>query len=93
MESVKNIFIVDCVGNGKTHISQDRHIMPLAFPIKNIEKWKKKIFLLFGDLDGLMQVYHSNLDVPDLIEARFLMDAKRTLMSRLKYLSAKKMSV
>ena len=81
MQSARRIYIVDCVGNGKTMISQDAHTMPLAFPIQNIQKWKKKIFFLYGDLEGLMRVYHSDLDMPRGIQGQFLKDAKKTLVS------------
>ena len=34
----KKIFVVDCVGNGKTSIINDQKIANLAFPIRSIEK-------------------------------------------------------
>jgi hypothetical protein len=56
------IIIVDSLGNGPTIFDQNKELMHLAFPIVNMEKWSKKTFLLYGDMEKLMKVYHTTYD-------------------------------
>lgn len=63
MNGVKKIVVPDCLGYGKTFSITDPRIVKLAFPISNIEKWKNKIQILGGNIETLMRVYHSSLDV------------------------------
>lgn len=83
MSLAKKIFVVDCVGNGLTVIDQDLQIMPLAFPIKNITKWQKKIYLVSGNIEKLMSVYHSSLDGLDQLQEKWLRRSAQKLISNL----------
>ncbi len=80
MKKANKIIVVDCVGNDKTEVSQDEKIIPLAFPIANIKSLRKNIFTLYGDIDRLMTVYHSEADTIDQLSEKYLIDAERKLI-------------
>jgi len=78
MDNAKRIIVPDCLGYGETTSIKDVKIIKLAFPIKNIDKWKSKIQVLGGDIDTLMSVYHSELDtVESLNEGDILLAVKK----------------
>ncbi len=79
----KRIFAVDCIGNGEPVFDNFSPIVPLSFPIKNLERWRKKIFAVYGDEEKLMKVYHSNLDTPNLIKNKFMETTKQSLLTQL----------
>lgn len=83
MHKAKAIYVVDCVGNGKTTFDYTVDIVRLGFPIKNLEKWQKKIALVYGDFKKLMEVYHSDLDTVDLVKEKYLDDATQELLKRI----------
>lgn len=84
MAGVRNIMAVDCVGNGKTNVSCDPHLIKLAFPINNIDKWSDKISVVFGDFDKLMAVYHSDNDDISELKMVYLDEAVKLLALKLK---------
>ncbi|MFH0791789.1 MAG: M28 family peptidase [bacterium] len=61
-DKTKKIIAVDCVGNDNPHWSNNPDLLEDAFPIKNFNRHKKKIWALYGSIDKLMAVYHSDLD-------------------------------
>ncbi|MDD4409783.1 MAG: hypothetical protein PHW52_03990 [Candidatus Pacebacteria bacterium] len=75
MTGARRIIVVDCVGNAKTNISEDDHIRYLAFPIENLDALKEKIMVIHGDMESLMEVYHSKKDDISLLEESFLDEA------------------
>lgn len=83
LEKCKKIFVVDCVGNGRPVFDNVSPTVKLAFPIKNLEKYKQKIYAVYGDAAKLMEVYHSDLDVSDLVEEKYL---QQTLEKMLRFL-------
>ena len=84
LKKAQKIFVVDCVGNGKTNIINDQKIINLAFPIHSIEKLKEKIFIVSGSMEKLMRVYHSNEDVSTEVKKIFLDDAEKLLVRELR---------
>jgi len=80
MDGVKKIIIIDCVGHSRTNEFTDPSIIKLAFPVKNPQKIASKSIVLSGDIDALMEVYHSNLDNGDKIKVPYLKDAERKLL-------------
>ncbi len=55
----------------------------LGFPIKSMAKFVKKTYLVIGDMQKLMTVYHSDLDIPDLIKSKWLMEAAKKVINAL----------
>ena len=84
LHNAKKIIVVDCVGKGKSVIGRDYNLTELAFPIKNIKKLSKKIFILRGGIDELMSVYHSDLDGLEQIDEKQLDSAVKLLKKELK---------
>lgn len=83
LQKARAIYVVDCVGNGKTTFDYRTDIARLGFPIKNLERWQKKIALVYGDFEKLMKVYHSDLDTADLVNEKYLDDATQELLKRI----------
>lgn len=83
MEKSKKILILDCLGNGKTQKTNSLDVLKLAFPIKNIKKWQKKTFTLFGDIESLMKVYHSSGDTISQLEEKYLKESVGVLVKEL----------
>lgn len=83
LKKSKKIFVIDCVGNGKTVISKDKELMVKGFPVKNLKKIEKKVFLIHGDMEKLMQVYHSDLDTIKNIKEKYIFEAIKMILSNL----------
>lgn len=84
LDKAERILIIECVGNNKAIITQDKFLMNIIFPLKNLKKWENKIFILHGDIDKLMEVYHSNLDDLKQLKKKYLDDAAKLLKNQLK---------
>ena len=82
-DKTKKIIAVDCVGNDKPHWSNDPDLLEDAFPIKNFNRHKKKIWALFGSIDKLMAVYHSDLDNMSQLRKEWMEKTINSLISRL----------
>ncbi len=80
----KKILVIDCVGNGRTKVYRNKTIQYLAFPIMNTQLLKKT-FIIAGDLEQLMTVYHSSLDTVSQLHLKFLKEASNILI---KYLTS-----
>lgn len=81
MEKCRRFILVDCVGNATPQLSQDKHIQQQAFPVVNLKKWRKKIYLMYGGLDKLMGVYHSTDDNLKQLSQKNLQTSTRLLLS------------
>lgn len=62
LRKAKRIIPVDCVGNGHPLLLTDPGIVSRAFPLQQSPLFARKTTLLTGDIDQLMQVYHSDRD-------------------------------
>lgn len=83
LEKSKNVIVVDCVGNGSAEILDCIEVIRLAFPIKNLEKWKNKIKTIAGDIDSFMDVYHSDLDDGRHIKDKYIKSAVNLLKNEI----------
>ncbi|MEK7213891.1 MAG: hypothetical protein AAB637_02145, partial [Patescibacteria group bacterium] len=82
ISKAEKLIIIDCVGYDKTIVltrKSQNNIIKLAFPIENINKYSSKIKLITFDYDKLMSVYHSDLDIPELIKESYLEEALEIL--------------
>lgn len=84
MERCKKIIVVDSLGNGKTIAGRNSEYMHLAFPIINMNKWKNKTWLIYGDMEKLMKVYHSEKDDLKQLDDKHLKGAARVLAQEIK---------
>lgn len=80
MQRAKKIVVIDSLGNGPTHVTQDRNLQYLSFPIKHMESLRGKVFAMYGDFQHLMSVYHSNADTVGGLEERYLKEATKKLL-------------
>ena len=83
LKNAKAVLVVDCVGNGRNYFIQDETILKLAFPLKNVEQIKHKTWLLSGDIEDLMTVYHSEKDTTKKVSLRQLRQAEDILFERI----------
>jgi len=82
LENCKKIFVVDCIGFDKPILSKE--FLVEALPLKNIEKWEEKMFLLSSKMKKLWNFYHSDLDKPNVIKKDYLNQAKTLFLRKLK---------
>ncbi len=83
LKKSKKIFVVDCVGNSKTVIDKDKKLLLEGFPIKNLKELKGKILFIHGDIEKLMQVYHSDLDTVSGVREEYILKAIEMVLSNL----------
>lgn len=83
LKNAKQIFCVDCVGNGTTVFDQNIAIVRLGLPIKNLRKYISKTYAVYGDFEKLMEVYHGDNDTLDKVQDRYLQDAVKSLYKRI----------
>ncbi len=79
ISQAKKLIAVDCIGYAPTEVLTKGPIIKLAFPIKGVEKLAKKISLVTSDYDSLMEVYHSDDDVPGIIKTKYVKEALEKL--------------
>lgn len=84
IDQAKQLLMVDCVGNGLTQVDTSLHMIRLGLPLTGIEKQKKKVKVLYGDVEKLMQVYHSDLDTIETLTKGYLADAVTTCLRLIK---------
>jgi hypothetical protein len=84
VKRAKQLIMVDCVGNGKTQIDTSADMIQLGLPFKDINLLKKNVRILYGDVEKLMQVYHSDLDTIETLTEAYLKDAIATCIRLVK---------
>lgn len=84
LKNARGIFVIDCVGNGKTVLTNNLDIGQLAFPIKNKTILTDKIFIMHSDIEKLFKVYHSELDDLSQLGEKDLAEAYDLLIGELK---------
>lgn len=82
LKKARRVIVVDCVGQGKSTLIRDSHIINLAFPLKNIPELREKVSILSGDIELLMPVYHSKLDLSEKLTKKGLKQAKELLLQQ-----------
>jgi hypothetical protein len=82
----KGIYVLDGVGNGSPHLTQDYNLLNITLQIKSLSKFKKKVYLMQGDLDKIDQVYHTDFDTVDKLKRNFLIESSNLLFKKLKSL-------
>ncbi len=83
LNRTEKIIAVDCVGNDNPHWSNDSDLLEDAFPIKSFNRHKRKIWALYGSIDKLMSVYHSDLDDMSQLRKKWMEKTIDSLINRL----------
>ena len=81
MQRVKKILVIDCVGFAPPVATKD--FLLQAFPVKTLEKIRRKTYLIICDLRKirmLWRVYHTARDTPELLREKYLMQAERLVL-------------
>lgn len=89
MADAQEIIVIDSVGQTPASIYDhtELELMRQAFPIEHMEEWRERIKIIAGEIDPLMTIYHSELDVLNQVHEEHLVQAKELLHSRLQKLS------
>lgn len=83
LENAKRIFVVDCAGFDEPIFT--KKFLTEAIPLKNLEKWNKKTYLLTSDnIRRLWNIYHSDLDKITLLRKNHLKKTKIMITKALK---------
>ncbi len=80
LKKVKKIVVVDGVGHSEPNLYKNKELLFQAFPIKNLNEFENKTVVLAGDIDGLMPVYHSDLDDISRLKGEFLSKAQKIVV-------------
>jgi len=75
-EGVARITVVDSFGYSDIEVIQDKETLMLGFPVKSIDSLLHKTVMISGSYEGLMQFYHADNDVPDLIQDEYYDQAR-----------------
>jgi hypothetical protein len=77
LKGVKRIIVIDSVGQGITEVTQESGIVKLGFPLKEMNLYAKKTFMISGSLHDLMDIYHSELDLVSGIRNSYMTEAEQ----------------
>ena len=80
LRAAQKIIVIDSLGYGPAIVTQDKKLQYLAFPIRGIKSLAKKTYVMCGDFDQLMTVYHSDADDVRGLDHRYLEDGVRRLI-------------
>ncbi len=84
MKKAKKIYVIDCVGNGKTQFLTDPYWVNEGFPIKNIRHFLSKTAMVCGSIDQLMTVYHSQGDDLSQLKKKYLNQSYGLVLKKLR---------
>lgn len=72
LKNSKRIYVLDGVGNGNPHFTQDFGLLNITLQIKMLKSIQKKVFLMQGSADKIMGTFHSDLDTIDRLKKVYL---------------------
>lgn len=87
MKKAKRIYVLDGVGNGAPHFTQDFNLLDITLQVKMLKSIQKKVFLMQGDVDKIMDVYHSDKDTIDQLSEKYLKESSSFLFDNIKEVS------
>lgn len=85
LKKAKKIMVIDCVGVSRSILT--KQFLINAFPIKNLEKFNNKTFLVTSyNFSKLWKVYHSKLDTLNagILKEKYLLQTYKFLVKELK---------
>ncbi|MEA2701854.1 MAG: hypothetical protein QOE22_563 [Candidatus Parcubacteria bacterium] len=80
LRNAKRVIVVDSVGNGKPQIFRDSHTLNLAFPLKAVARLRGDVLTVGGDVEGMMEFYQSDTDVPSQLTEGFLEETEELVL-------------
>lgn len=83
MKKANRIYVLDGVGNGAPHFTQDFNLLDITFQVKMLRSIQKKVFLMQGDSDKIMDVYHSDRDTIDQLNEKYLEESSIFLFNNI----------
>ena len=84
MNKCKRIYVLDGVGNGNPHFTQNYDLLNITLQIKSLPKVKKKVFLMQGDEKKINQIYHTDFDTIDQLMKIYLIKSSELLLKDIK---------
>lgn len=84
MKKAKRIYVLDGVGNGAPHFTQDFNLLDVTLQVKMLKSIQKNVFLMQGDVDKIMDVYHSDKDTIDQLRESYLKESSGFLFDNIK---------
>lgn len=84
MKKAKRIYVLDGVGNGAPHFTQDFNLLDITLQVKMLKSIQKKVFLMQGDVGKIMDVYHSDKDTIDQLSEKYLKESAIFLFDNIK---------
>lgn len=84
LKKSKRIYVLDGVGNGNPHFTQNFDLLDITLQIKMLKSIQTKVFLMQGNVDKIMDVYHSDIDTIDKLKEVFLKKSSNLLFDDIK---------
>lgn len=72
LKKSKRVYVLDGVGNGNPHFTQNFALLNVTLQVKMLKSIQKKVFLMQGNIDKIMDVYHSDSDTFNKLKKIFL---------------------
>ncbi len=85
LKKTKKIIVIDSVGIGKTVRVKGKKLLSLGFPLVAIKQLAQKTSMITGDFGKLMAVYHSEGDIPEVLDMNEVDNAAQFIIKSLKY--------
>ncbi|MBU1783283.1 M28 family peptidase [Patescibacteria group bacterium] len=87
LKKSKRIYVLDGVGNGNPHFTQNSDLLDITLQIKMLKSIQTKVFLMQGNVDKIMDVYHSDIDTIDQLKETYLKKSSNLLFDEIKRVS------
>lgn len=72
LKNCREIYVVDCVGNGWLHFFQGDYYFHQAVPLKKLDLVRDKLFVLTGSVKKLLAVCHTQKDTVKRLSKKYL---------------------
>lgn len=86
LKQAKKVFVLDSLGQGETFFTQEKSLVTLGFPLKNLDTYLDKTRMVHGDINELMKVYHSTEDQSHLISTEEIRKTAQSIYQQISQL-------
>lgn len=84
LKKSKSIFVLDGVGHAKPYWIRDYNFFWVTFQVRMLKAIQKKVYALHADDDAILKVYHSDLDTVDDMKEKYVIEAARLLLRKMR---------